>query len=46
MASIGKHVTTKTDLGDMSAAELAALFAARAASPVEATKASLERIER
>jgi aspartyl-tRNA(Asn)/glutamyl-tRNA(Gln) amidotransferase subunit A len=35
----------KTDLGEMSATELAALFASRAASPVEATRASLARIE-
>ncbi|OCJ01801.1 amidase [Agrobacterium sp. 13-626] len=36
----------KTDLGEMSAAELSALFASGRASPVEAAKASLERIER
>jgi aspartyl-tRNA(Asn)/glutamyl-tRNA(Gln) amidotransferase subunit A len=39
-------MTSKTDLGLMSAAELSALFAARAASPVEATRAALARIER
>ena len=38
--------TQKTDLGEMSATELAALFAARAASPVEAIRASLDRIEK
>ena len=36
----------KTDLGEMSAAELSALFASGKASPVEAAKASLDRIER
>lgn len=36
----------KTDLGDMSAAELSTLFSAGKASPVEATQAALERIER
>lgn len=46
MTSTGKPVTSKTDLGEMSAAELSALFAARAASPVEATRAALARIER
>ncbi|HEX8048667.1 amidase [Rhizobium sp.] len=38
--------SVKTDLGEMSAAELSALFASGGASPVEAAKASLERIER
>lgn len=36
----------KTDLGEMSAAELSRLFAAGKASPVEAAKASLARIEK
>lgn len=36
----------KTDLGEMSAAELSALFTSGKASPVEAAKASLDRIER
>lgn len=35
----------KTDLGDMSATELAALFATRQASPVEVAHAALARIE-
>jgi aspartyl-tRNA(Asn)/glutamyl-tRNA(Gln) amidotransferase subunit A len=39
-------ITAKTDLGEMSAAELSALFASGKASPVEAAKASLARIER
>lgn len=36
----------KSDLGEMNAAELSGLFAARAASPVEVVQASLARIER
>ncbi|WP_420101664.1 amidase [Bosea sp. (in: a-proteobacteria)] len=39
-------MTAKTDLGLMSAPELARLFAAREASPVEAAQAALARIER
>jgi len=39
-------MSPKTDLGLMSAAELSAAFAAKAASPVEATRAALDRIER
>ncbi|GGE21281.1 amidase [Aureimonas endophytica] len=39
-------MTPKTDLGEMSAVELSALFAAGKASPVEATRAALDRIER
>lgn len=38
--------TDKTDLGEMTAAELSALFQSGEASPVEAAKASLDRIER
>lgn len=37
---------TRTDLGTMTAAELSRLFAAGQASPVEAAKASLARIEK
>ncbi|MEI2384777.1 amidase [Breoghania sp. JC706] len=37
---------TKTDLGEMSAAELSELFASGEASPVEATRTALDRIER
>ena len=37
---------TKTDLGEMTAAELSDVFASGEASPVEAVKASLERIDR
>jgi aspartyl-tRNA(Asn)/glutamyl-tRNA(Gln) amidotransferase subunit A len=40
------ETTTTTDLGEMGARELAALFAAGKASPVDAAKASLARIER
>ena len=37
---------TKTDLGEMTAAELSDLFASGEASPVEATRTALDRIER
>ncbi|MBN2751136.1 MAG: amidase [Rhodospirillaceae bacterium] len=37
---------TKTDLGEMTAAELSALFRARHVSPVEVTGAALARIDR
>jgi len=40
------NVSVKADLGEMSAAELSELFASGKASPVEAAKASLDRIER
>ncbi|MBP2171394.1 aspartyl-tRNA(Asn)/glutamyl-tRNA(Gln) amidotransferase subunit A [Erwinia toletana] len=39
-------LTEKTDLGEMTAAELSALFASGKASPVEAAQAALDRIER
>ncbi|MFD2238292.1 amidase [Aureimonas populi] len=39
-------MSAKTDLGEMSAPELSALFAKGAASPVEAAEAALARIER
>jgi aspartyl-tRNA(Asn)/glutamyl-tRNA(Gln) amidotransferase subunit A len=39
-------ITSKTELSEMTAAELSTLFAARKASPVEAAQASLDRIER
>ena len=37
---------TKTNLGEMTAAELSELFASGEASPVEATRTALDRIER
>ena len=40
------NVMTKTDLGEMSATELAAAYARGTASPVEAVQAALERIAR
>ncbi|MDD1497502.1 amidase [Agrobacterium sp. CNPSo 3708] len=39
-------VTNKTDLGEMTAVQLSQLFASGQASPVEAAKASLARIEK
>ncbi|MCD7107828.1 amidase [Rhizobium sp. DKSPLA3] len=39
-------IPTKTDLGEMTAAELSALFSTGKASPVEAARAALDRIER
>ncbi|RUP23306.1 amidase family protein, partial [Methylobacterium sp.] len=38
--------TTRTDLGEMDAVELGALFASGRVSPVEAAQAALARIER
>ena len=45
-SSPSSSLAEKTDLGEMTAAELSALFANGKASPVEAAKASLERIEK
>ena len=40
------NMMEKTDLGEMTAAQLSQLFASGKASPVEAAKASLARIEK
>ncbi|WP_102222663.1 amidase [Acidimangrovimonas sediminis] len=43
---MNEHTSHKTDLGEMGATELTALYARGAASPVEAVEAALARIDR